>query len=93
MNDPSYKQADVSMFHHSLEIIKVQNLKVLPQEEKATKKCEFSYNGREYKFFRVTDPKYFAINADIGNAYLIISIPADPFNGFYYKFVAAIYPV
>lgn len=96
MRNRSYKLDEISPFSHSIELIKVKDLHVFPQEfndEKKTK-CSFQYNGGWCRFFSVTDPEYALKDAVIGDAYLAVSIPADKYKDKgYYKFVAAIYPI
>ena len=86
----SYKLNNVSSFTHSLELIKVTDLKKIDGQPK---KCEFLHNGKACKFFSVTDPEFANMESYIGNAYLAISIPSDGYEdkGFF-KFIAAIYP-
>ncbi len=100
--DPKLKS--VQDFHHSLEIVKVRNLKLTKTEYNKIR-ASFYYKGRRYTDFRVTDPIYekklkkmdshemFIPSADI-----VFSIPLIPYvnkgrNWGYYKFVAAIYPL
>ena len=97
--------SDVSRFHHSLEIITVQDL-VLREVDKygggTTTRANFKYNGKCYSDFRVTDFNYDLRKREetkmsFLSADLIISIPVQDLviNGVkkgYYKFVAAIYP-
>lgn len=96
MRNKSYKLEEVTPFSHSIELIKVEDLHVFPQEfngEKRTK-CSFQYNGGSCKFYSVTDPEYALKETQIKKAYLAVSIPADKYKDKgYYKFVAAIYPI
>ncbi len=97
MRNRSYKLDDITPYKHSLELIKVEDLKVFIQENKSGKKmskCSFIYKGYPGKYFSVTDPDYHLVETDVGDAYLAVSIPADSPEGIgYYKFVAAIYPI
>ncbi len=89
MNDGSYKIQDVSAYSHSLEIICVSDLVI--QENRGF----FSYNGRRYQYVAITDISFKEIEGvqNIGRAYLAISIPTAPHtDGYYYKFIASIFP-
>lgn len=106
MDSTDNRLFDVSKFHHSLEIISVQNLvltKYRKYNESITTRATFQYNGKIYSDFRVTDFAFDMrkIEEDIIRipfADLILSIPKDEFiyqgeNKGFYKFVAAIYPI
>ena len=96
------KLNSVQDFHHSLEIVKVRKLKLIITEYNKTR-ASFSYNGRQYTDFRVTDPIYEKMVKEcreiiIPSADIVLSIPLIPYekngkNWGYYKFVAAIYPL
>ena len=90
MSNNYNKLADVSLFNHSLEMIKVTNFVVTGN------KCSFNYLSCYHSYYSLTDPD-FKLNEHqsrtIGDAYLVISIPTDPWQGNYYKFVAAVYPL
>lgn len=95
MQNKSYKLQSIAHFKHSLELIKVEDLKVFVQDHngKQKTKCSFQYNGSLCRYYSVTDPDFSLKESDVGNAYLVVSIPSDnPDNIGYYKFVAAIYP-
>ncbi len=96
------KLNSVDYFHHSLEIVKVKNLKLSGEyyNRRFKTRASFSYNGQQYTDFRVTDPKYEGMlmgidshSMTIQSADIVLSIPWEPFeeDGMYYKFVAAIY--
>ena len=88
MLDGSYKLADISPFKHSLEIIRASNIQL------DGKKASFSYRGKGFRFVSVTDPAYKGVEIVIDQAYLIISIPTDDYDGKgYFKFIAAIFPI
>lgn len=88
MLDGSYKLTDISGYKHSLEIIKASNIQL------DGKKASFQYRGKTFKYVSVTDPQYKGIEKIIEEAYLVISIPTDDFDGYgYFKFIAAIYPI
>ena len=85
-----HKMDDVSNYHHSLEMIKVDNLIIVGN------KCEFIYWGRQFKFFSLTDTRYKqdpGVQLQIGSAILAVSIPTSDYNGSYFKFVASIFPI
>ena len=96
------KLNSVQDFHHSLEVVKVKKLKLIITEYNKTR-ASFSYNGRQYTDFRVTDPIYEKMVKEcreiiIPSADIVLSIPLIPYekngkNWGYYKFVAAIYPL
>ena len=99
----------VEKYNHSLELIRVSGLrifrKVYDDSKKATGKAEFWYNSNKWDSMSVTDPKFDIRKTErkeweIGDAYLMVSIPTEPYitekdgkNLGYFKFVAAIYPV
>ena len=95
------KLNSVQDFHHSLEIVKVMNLKLIRMEDKI--RANFFCDGQYYADFRVTDPVYENKMEDenvecltIPSADIVLSIPWKPYvkhgiNWGYYKFVAAIY--
>lgn len=88
MLDGSYKLTDISGYKHSLKIIKASNIQL------DGKKASFQYRGKTFKYVSVTDPQYKGIEKIIEEAYLVISIPTDDFDGYgYFKFIAAIYPI
>jgi hypothetical protein len=90
--DGSYKLTDISPFKHSLEIIKASNIQILVDGKKTI--ASFSYRNKGFRFVSVTDPDYKGIEQIIEDAYLVISIPTDDFDGHgYFKFVAAIFPI
>ena len=91
MQDWSYKMLDISLFKHSLEIVKVSNLRInIPENEK----CSFQYQGRRYRYVSITDPDYKDTNQYIGDAFLVITIPADCFEDKgYFKFIASVFPI
>ena len=79
---------------YSLMFVQVQNLTI----NYSKKKADFLYNGRSYKDFAVTDPKFTAKDGFLGGsvnfgaAYLVVSMPKQPYRtkNYYYKFVAKI---
>ena len=88
--DSFHKLDDVSDYHHSLEMIRVDNLVIVGN------KCEFYYRRRQYKYFSLTDTRYKQDPGEqrqIGSAILAVSIPTNDYRGSYYKFVASIYPI
>ena len=86
--DGSYKLTDVSPFKHSLEIIKASNIQL------DGKKASFRYRGKGFRFVSVTDLAYKGVERVIDQAYLIISIPTEDFDGKgFFKFIAALYPI
>jgi len=88
MLDGSYKLTDISAYKHSLEIIKAANIQL------DGKKASFYYRGKSFKYVSVTDPDYKGIEQTLEEAYLVISIPTDDYDGYgYFKFIAAIYPI
>lgn len=97
----SNKLIYVDWFKHSIEIHKVTNLIIEKKEQKT--RATFKIGDVEHDNYSVTDFNYFLKNStqnkvEIGNAYIIVSIPFLPYckNGMdlgYYKFIAAIYPI
>ncbi len=83
------KLSDISMYNHSLEIIKVADFQV------KANKCSFTYNHTKYFSISLTDPDYVLPDGQskyIGDAYIAVSIPTDDYFGSYYKFVASVFP-
>lgn len=78
---------------YSLIIIKVSELLIYTNSYNKTK-ANFLFNSRKYTNFSVTDQEYFDKNDYLlKNAYLIISIPDNPYpEDKYYKFIAKIFP-
>jgi len=98
MQNSGKKLLAVDSYKHSIELIKVEDLKVysLSADGKNKIRCDFQFDGNQCKVYSVTDPNYAQLNdeLEIGNAYLAVSIPSDDYDGLgYYKFVAAIYPI
>ena len=96
------KLNSVQDFHHSLEIVKVEDLSLTIRyyNHRAKTLASFWRNGLMYTNFRVTDPEYERLVREkdnhqmtIPSADIVLSIPAFPYegDGMYYKFVAAIY--
>ena len=107
MNDNHRSMVSVASYHHSLEIVRVNNLK-LEKNEWGKTIASFSVGESSlavhYQYFSVKDPNYMlernpSATTDIGTAFIIVSIPHSPYytndgeyKG-YYKLIAAIYPV
>ena len=96
MEETASRLPAVDRFDHSVEICRVTDLKLV-WENKARPKAFFQYHGSQYGYYRVTDPAYERqgnekhLEEEIGDAWLIVSIPNVPYtDGMYYKFVAAI---
>lgn len=91
MHDSSYKLSDISSFKHSLEMIRVSDFKI------TGKKCSFKTKYNRFVYVSITDPQYAQEGEKellVGDAFLVISIPTDDYNGKgYYKFVAAVFPI
>ena len=73
---------------HSLMLIQVGNLSAHDS------RADFFYNGIAYRGIRITDQDYTRRNFSLKQAYLVISLPKDPYtkDGLYYKFIAKIFP-
>lgn len=103
MDKQGNKLRFVNAYNHSLELIRVSELRIVRVERndsgKVTGKAEFQYHSSLCDSFSVTDPKFDIRKRnqsdwEIGEAYIMVSIPTEPYdNGYYYKFIAAIYPV
>lgn len=106
MDQTESRLMSVSMYHHSLEIIRVADLKLSNNFRKSTKASFTDCSGstKQYRSYCVTDPK-FILPRDyygpkkIGNAYIVVCIPGVPadrsgrtFLNKGYKSIAAIYP-
>lgn len=99
----TYKLRSVDKYNHSIEIKKVSNL-ILKRSEWGSTSASFladTENGiRTFKYYPVTDARYELKKTTtsekvIGDAYIVVSIPYSPHDkdGYFYKFVAAIYPM
>ncbi|PHV69201.1 hypothetical protein CS063_17145 [Sporanaerobium hydrogeniformans] len=81
---------------YSLVWIAVENLEIHTEVNDSGKhkaKASFTYNGIDYEHISVTDPQIYG-NEEIQNyeeAILILSLPAGPYNGKYYKFIAKVF--
>lgn len=97
MDDYSYKLDSVENYNHSLELVRISKLLVF-RDSRNKVKAHFQFNSRWRKYFSVTDPeairRTYAGKWDIGDAYVVVSIPTEPDDkaGKYFKFIAAIYP-
>ena len=96
---PKVSISDISSYQYSLELRRVSNLMI---EGHKSPKAEFSYSGRHYRRFSVTDTKYYRLRegerVNIGDALVVFSLAEEPYDDgrselAYYKFLAAIYPV
>lgn len=98
---PYLSENQVSNVNHSLEIVRVKNLKLYiktynyDNKEKIKTKANFEYNGEQYNEISVTDSDYYNItdyNSNINEAILIVSLPNKPIGNdkYYYKFIAKI---
>ncbi len=88
----SYKLLEEELPGYSLDLIRVTNLTVF---QEGRLKSDFTYNGRAYRYVSFTDPEYAQVNgkANLGDAYLVVSLPEVPHtDGYYYKFVAKAFP-
>ena len=102
MEKPGYSLPSVKGYDHSLELIRVSGLRILRKSyrdaKKAAGKAQFWHNSYFWDNFSVTDQTFDIRKTDrevweIGDAYVMVSIPTQPFqNGEFYKFIAAIYP-
>lgn len=99
MNDSKASLESVDMYTHSIEVVKVSYLTV---EMNSNNKLVASFHMQTqlkaplHKNYRVKDPKIKLLQERIRfkEAYLVISIPNEPFKTCgYYKLVAAIYPI
>ena len=102
MDNSLYALPSVNQFHHSLEIIRVSNLRFYVNIKSGgykSEKASFTYNNIKHTNYSVTDPNYDIRQLDIkekivGDAIIIISIPTENYRGFgYFKFIAAVYPI
>lgn len=75
----------------SLELIEVEDLKLVREPEKKAK-ATFTYNGVEYRKMSMTDREYYRVpdGTRTGRAVLLLSLPDDDYDGKYFKFVAKI---
>ena len=87
-------------FRYSLILIRAENLVIhfeLNREGKIRGRADFIHHGRAYSKIRVTDTEYepetLREEQNIGDAFLVMSMPVKPFNGRYYKLIAKIFPL
>lgn len=88
------KEEFLNRAHGSLMLAKVKDLTLFTMQNNtgaAKTKANFTYNGRSYTDYAITDPDYFGNDTHIDNAIIIISIPEKPYNEKYYKFIAKIF--
>lgn len=79
----------------SLDLIDVCDL-TIERERRHKPKVRFLYDGQAYARMSLTDPDYrdAADGERIGRAVLLVSLPDAPYtDGYYYKFVAKIFPL
>ena len=96
MKNNAYALKSVEEYDHSIEIVYAEKI-VLDKEvvgNKVKTKASFSIRNTYHERYSVTDPKFETSREPqyLEKAYLIISIPSEPYNGKFYKYVAAIYP-
>ena len=86
---------------YSLQIAKAENLKIyykVKEDGSIKVKADFLNNSNTYSMISVTDTKICKkIETQkeifINKAYIIVSLPKNAYEGFYYKFIAQIFPV
>lgn len=99
MNDSKASLESVDMYTHSIEVVKVSHLTVEMNSNNkpvASFRMQTQLKAPLHKNYRVKDPKFEQLQERIRfkEAYLVISIPNEPFKTCgYYKLVAAIYPI
>ena len=84
-------------FRYSLILIRAESLTLAPERNRKDElkaRASFIHNGRQYEHIRVTDPEYEhrTDTFTLGTAYLVMSMPVNPFKGRYYKLIAKILP-
>ena len=84
---------------YSLILVKAENLTLYTERNYSNElktRAEFTHQGRQYRYIRVTDPEYeYASEGEcvkIGDAYLTMSMPVKSFRERYYKLIAKIFP-
>ena len=92
-------------FNYSLILIQVEELEIFFERNFSGNirgRANFTYNGVKYRSIRVTDTGYepdeqAGISKEfrviIPRAYLVMSMPVNPFNDRYYKLIAKIFIV
>lgn len=96
-NKNELKIDEIKRINHSLEILKVNNLKLdtcLKGDGKHHYKAQFNYKNINYNL-ALTDPKFrneLIDKIQFNKAIIIVSIPAVPYgeNNLFYKFIAKI---
>jgi len=90
-------ESNIEESKKSIMLIKVKNVILHTQdilynngEVKEKTKINFTYNSRQYVNLSVTDRDYFGKNSHLDEALLVVSLPAESYNGYYYKFVSKI---
>lgn len=91
---PYITATKVGSVGHSLILVEVTHLVITHPRERSTK-AEFFYQSTRYENISVTDPEYYSTtnNFRLERAILIMSLPNNPYNDRYYKFIAKIYPL
>ena len=84
----------IDWMKYSLLLAEVTQLEIY-QNEGGKSKANFIYKNHRYNGISLTDPVYFGWKSEtvIEKAYIVVSIPNDPYEGKYYKFIAKIFPV
>ncbi len=95
---PFLTETNINDAKKSIVIVKVNDVKICTQniqyntgEIKEKTKANFRYNLDEYRNLSITDRYYFGKNDNLSNALIVVSIPSESFNGYYYKFVSQIF--
>ena len=81
---------DYETVSHSLELVKVHNLNIFINNT-----CSFDFNGKNYRFIKITDPKFIHQSCKYAEALLLISLSGEDDytlnNDKFYMFVSSIF--
>lgn len=91
-------ESNIDASEKSIIIVKVNDINIYVKEQKYDSgeikektKIDFKYNSKQYRNFSITDRGYFLRECNLNEALLVVSIPSEPNNEFYHKFVAKVF--
>jgi hypothetical protein len=94
--EPCLTEKDMRNQKYSFLFVQVDDLHIY-QNDEVKYKADFSYRGRDYESFSITDPGFKNKERTIKRTAILVSLPDAPYkrygNELYYKFIAAVYPL
>ena len=94
--DSCVRREKAEALGYSLRMYRVSDLQLSEHENnrgEMRRKVSFRYNGKLYPNWSMTDYAYYRtqLGRIADDAIIVVSIPEDDYNGYYYKFVARIF--